>query len=65
MIGKLLDHRYQVIRVLAMGGFGQTYIAQDTRRLATLFALSSTSNPELTPEFLILLNACSTAKPKP
>ncbi len=32
MIGKLLDHRYQVIRVLAQGGFGQTYIAQDTRR---------------------------------
>ncbi|AFW93652.1 MULTISPECIES: protein kinase [Nostocales] len=32
MIGKLLDHRYQVIRVLATGGFGQTYIAQDTRR---------------------------------
>jgi serine/threonine-protein kinase len=32
MIGKLLDHRYQVIRVLAAGGFGQTYIAEDTRR---------------------------------
>jgi serine/threonine-protein kinase len=32
MIGKLLDHRYQVIRVLATGGFGQTYIAQDTKR---------------------------------
>ncbi|WP_066376297.1 MULTISPECIES: serine/threonine protein kinase [unclassified Anabaena] len=32
MIGKLLDHRYQVLRVLATGGFGQTYIAQDTRR---------------------------------
>lgn len=32
MIGKLLDHRYQVIKVLATGGFGQTYIAQDTRR---------------------------------
>lgn len=32
MIGKLLDHRYQVIRVLATGGFGQTYIAEDTRR---------------------------------
>lgn len=32
MIGKLLDHRYQIIRVLAAGGFGQTYIAQDTRR---------------------------------
>ncbi|MBE9231772.1 protein kinase [Cuspidothrix issatschenkoi LEGE 03284] len=32
MIGKLLDHRYQVIRILSNGGFGQTYIAQDTRR---------------------------------
>lgn len=32
MIGKLLDHRYQVIRVLATGGFGETYIAQDTKR---------------------------------
>ncbi|MCC5635293.1 serine/threonine protein kinase [Nostoc sp. CHAB 5844] len=32
MIGKLLDNRYQVIQVLAKGGFGQTYIAQDTRR---------------------------------
>lgn len=32
MIGKLLDNRYQVMQVLAQGGFGQTYIAQDTRR---------------------------------
>lgn len=32
MIGQLLDGRYQVIRVLGSGGFGQTYIAQDTRR---------------------------------
>lgn len=32
MIGKLLDHRYQVIRVLATGGFGETFIAQDTKR---------------------------------
>ncbi len=32
MIGKLLDHRYQIIRVLATGGFGETYIAQDTKR---------------------------------
>jgi len=32
MIGKLLDHRYKVVRVLATGGFSQTYIAQDTRR---------------------------------
>ncbi|MDJ0735542.1 MAG: serine/threonine protein kinase [Nostocaceae cyanobacterium] len=32
MIGKLLDNRYQIIRVLATGGFGETYIAQDTKR---------------------------------
>ncbi|MFQ4144244.1 serine/threonine-protein kinase [Chlorogloeopsis sp. ULAP02] len=32
MIGKLLDHRYQVMQVLATGGFGETYIAQDTKR---------------------------------
>ncbi|RAM48725.1 MAG: serine/threonine protein kinase [Hapalosiphonaceae cyanobacterium JJU2] len=32
MIGKLLDHRYQVIQVLATGGFGETYIAKDTKR---------------------------------
>ncbi len=32
MLGKLLDGRYQVIRVLGSGGFGQTYVAQDTRR---------------------------------
>jgi serine/threonine protein kinase len=32
MIGKLLDRRYQVIQVLSAGGFGETYIAQDTRR---------------------------------
>ncbi|MCW6038066.1 protein kinase [Spirulina subsalsa FACHB-351] len=32
MIGKLLDGRYQIIQTLAAGGFGQTYLAQDTRR---------------------------------
>ena len=32
MLGQLLDRRYQVVRVLATGGFGQTYIARDTRR---------------------------------
>jgi serine/threonine protein kinase, bacterial len=32
MIGKVLDYRYRIIRVLATGGFGQTYIAEDTRR---------------------------------
>ncbi|MGB7519700.1 MAG: serine/threonine-protein kinase, partial [Spirulinaceae cyanobacterium] len=32
MIGKLLDGRYQVVKVLGAGGFGKTYVAQDTRR---------------------------------
>jgi serine/threonine-protein kinase len=31
MLNQLLDGRYQVIQVLGAGGFGQTYIAQDTR----------------------------------
>ncbi|OUL25131.1 serine/threonine protein kinase [Nostoc sp. RF31YmG] len=32
MIGRLLDHRYQVVELLGKGGFGHTYIALDTRR---------------------------------
>ena len=32
MLGQLLDRRYRVVGVLAAGGFGQTYVAQDTRR---------------------------------
>ncbi len=32
MIGQLLDRRYQVTKVLGAGGFGETYIALDTRR---------------------------------
>lgn len=32
MLGKLLDRRYQVTQVLGAGGFGKTYLAQDTRR---------------------------------
>jgi eukaryotic-like serine/threonine-protein kinase len=32
MLGKLLDGRYQVVQILSSGGFGETYIAQDTRR---------------------------------
>jgi eukaryotic-like serine/threonine-protein kinase len=33
MLGKLLDERYQIIQILSAGGFGQTYIAEDTRRV--------------------------------
>lgn len=32
MIGALLDQRYQVFQVLGQGGFGHTYLAQDTHR---------------------------------
>lgn len=32
MIGNLLDQRYLVVELLGKGGFGHTYIAQDTRR---------------------------------
>lgn len=32
MLGKLLDGRYKVVQVLSAGGFGETYIVEDTRR---------------------------------
>ncbi|MBV8885998.1 MAG: serine/threonine protein kinase [Chroococcidiopsidaceae cyanobacterium CP_BM_RX_35] len=32
MLGKLLEGRYQIVQVLSKGGFGQTYLAQDTHR---------------------------------
>ncbi|MGK7889752.1 MAG: protein kinase, partial [Leptolyngbyaceae cyanobacterium] len=31
MLGDLLDNRYRIVRTLSKGGFGQTYIAKDTR----------------------------------
>jgi serine/threonine protein kinase len=31
MIGQLLDGRYRILRNLSAGGFGQTYIAEDTK----------------------------------
>lgn len=32
MIGKLLDGRYEITKLLASGGFGKTYLAKDTKR---------------------------------
>ena len=32
MIGLVLDRRYQIIEVLDRGGFGQTFLAEDTKR---------------------------------
>ena len=32
MLGKLLDYRYRIIKVLATGGFGENYIAEATKR---------------------------------
>ncbi|MBG1263649.1 protein kinase [Nostoc sp. BAE] len=31
-IGQILDGRYRIVSVLPPGGFGQTYIAEDTKR---------------------------------
>jgi serine/threonine protein kinase len=31
MIGQLLDGRYRVVRNLSIGGFGETYVAEDTK----------------------------------
>ena len=32
MLGRLIDHRYRIQSQLGAGGFGRTYLAQDTRR---------------------------------
>lgn len=31
MLGKLIDRRYQINKILGAGGFGQTYLAEDTK----------------------------------
>jgi serine/threonine-protein kinase len=33
MLGKSLDGRYKIVQILSAGGFGETYIAEDTRRV--------------------------------
>ncbi|NJO42901.1 MAG: hypothetical protein HC865_20395 [Cyanobacteria bacterium RU_5_0] len=53
-IEQLLDGRYQVTQVLARGGFGQTYLAIDTRRPGQPVCVvkqlrSITNNPQILP----------------
>jgi WD40 repeat protein/tRNA A-37 threonylcarbamoyl transferase component Bud32 len=55
MNGQLLGGRYQIIQVLAQGGFGQTYLANDTHRpghpICVVKQLRPTKqNPELMPK---------------
>jgi serine/threonine protein kinase, bacterial len=62
MIGKLLDYRYKVIRVLATGGFGETYIAEDTKRPGNPICVVKHLKPASSD--LTLPSVCFTQKPK-
>jgi WD40 repeat protein/predicted Ser/Thr protein kinase len=53
MLEQLLDRRYQITQVLAKGGFGQTYLAIDTRRpgqpTCVVKHLQADADPKLMP----------------
>lgn len=61
VMGQLLDGRYRITQVLAKGGFGQTYLAIDTRRpgepLCVVKQLQPVhKNPKFLPEIHRLFN---------
>lgn len=66
MIGSLLDQRYQVVELLGKGGFGHTYIAQDTRRPGNPTCVVKHLKPANNdPDFCQLRDACLVGKLKP
>ncbi|BAZ03518.1 serine/threonine-protein kinase [Calothrix sp. NIES-3974] len=38
-VGHILQNRYKILRILGQGGFGRTYLAEDTRRFNELCAI--------------------------
>ncbi len=53
MIGKLLDNRYRIKKLLGKGGFGHTYLAEDTKRPGAPICVVKHLKPKTNdPEFL-------------
>ncbi|MEL6163428.1 MAG: Ycf66 family protein [Cyanobacteria bacterium J06628_3] len=53
MLGNLLDGRYKVTQVLSAGGFGETYIAEDTRRPGNPSCVLKRLKPASSDEFYL------------
>ena len=52
MLGQLLDGRYKVIQVLGAGGFGQTFVAEDTRTFDSKCVVKQLKPASSDPNFL-------------
>jgi len=53
MLGNILDGRYKVVQVLSAGGFGETYIAEDTRRPGNPSCVLKRLKPASSDEFYL------------